>query len=189
MAERLRIVFYVFVTCLALLLAGCGYRMPTMGEPVGIEIRSMAIPMVKSPSSYLGFEPVFTAAIRREFISHAKIPLVSEKNAAMVLIVNVRKIWTQPLTYRVTKTNVSGNNTYYEVTNSRWIRAKVKARLVDRTTGKVIWKDNSINERTTYSLTSNPPDPIADRYNKKEAVRRIAEQIAKRLYLRTMERF
>ncbi|OPX39151.1 MAG: hypothetical protein B1H11_03645 [Desulfobacteraceae bacterium 4484_190.1] len=190
MRARSKTIFHLLFACTTLLLlTGCGYHMHTMGKPIGIEIKSMAIPMVKSPSAFLGFEPVFTTAIRREFISHAKIPLVSEKNAAMVLIVNVRKIWTEPLTYRITKTKVSGNNTYYEVTNSRWIRAKIKARLVNRTTGKVVWEDNSINERTTYALTSNPPDPILDRYNKKEAVRRIAEQIAKRLYLKTMERF
>jgi hypothetical protein len=183
----LKKLLYIFL--ILPIISGCGYSSRPMGEPLGIEIQSLSIPMIESPSSALGFEADFTSVVRREFISHSKAPLVSEKNAAMALIVKVVDIWTDPLSYNITKNDVQGSETVYETTNSRWIRIKVAAKLVDRSTGKTVWEDNNMRERTTYSLITDPPDPLANRYSEKKAVRRLAEDIAERLYLKTMETF
>ena len=44
------------------------------GKPMRISIPSMAIPLIESPSSDIGFEGDFTKVIRRQFVSHSQVP-------------------------------------------------------------------------------------------------------------------
>lgn len=162
-----------------ILLSGCGYQLQATGKPMGIDIPSMAIPLMESPSSSLGFEGDFTKMIRREFVSHSQVPLVSKESAAAVLIGKVTNIKTEALSYRVT------DNTF-DVTSSRWLKIKLEVKLVDRKTGKVIWDDPNMEEKASFSVDS---DPLQTRYNQRRATKKIAQLLAKRIYLKTMERF
>jgi hypothetical protein len=161
------------------LLSGCGYSLQATGQPMRISIPSMAIPLMDSPSSDIGFEGDFTKMIRREFVSHSQVPLVSKGQAAAVLIGKVTDIKTEPLSYRVT------DNTF-DVTSSRWLKIKLEAKLVDTTTGKAIWNDPNMEEKASFSVDS---DPLKTRYNQRRATKKIAQLLAERIYLKTMERF
>lgn len=165
---------------LALLwLSGCGYQFQATNQPKGIRIPSLAIPLMASPSSSLGFEGDFTMMIRKEFVSQAQIPLVPKEEAAFVLIGNVRDIRTEPLSYKVTDGT-------FEVTSSRWLKIRLAAKLLDRTTGAVVWDDEAMEEKASFTVDA---DPLVTRYNQRRAARRIAQLLAERMYLRTMERF
>ncbi len=164
---------------LLLCSCGCGYQLQATGKPMNLSIASMAIPMMESSSSDLGFEGAFTKMIRREFVSHSQIPLVSEEKAAVVLIGKVVDIKTEPLSYRVTDET-------FDVTSSRWLKIKLDATLEDRTTGKVIWHDPNMEEKASFTVDS---DPLRTRYNQRRATKKIAQLLAERIYLRTMERF
>jgi len=153
---------------------------------VGIEIPSLSIPLMESTSSTLGFENDFTKVIQEEFISHANVPLVPRAEAAMVLIGKVIEIETVPLTYDITQSTVQGTVTSYEVTDSRRMKIKLDAKLLERATGKVVWEEKGMEEKARYSVST---DPLANRYNKKQALQEIARRLAGRLYLKTMERF
>jgi outer membrane lipopolysaccharide assembly protein LptE/RlpB len=106
-----------------LLLFGCGYHFRADGEPMGGDIPSLAIPLMESTSSTLGFESDFTKIIRDEFISHSNVPLVPQDEAALILEGKIKEIRTESPTYDITQNNVRGEDTYYAVTNSRrlWI--------------------------------------------------------------------
>ena len=77
--------------CLSILLlvlstSGCGYHLQATDRPMGgLQIDSLSIPLMASPSSSLGFEGYFTKVIRREFLSQSKIPFASKDKAAAVL--------------------------------------------------------------------------------------------------------
>jgi len=129
---------------------GCGYHFVAEGEPVGINIRSLAIPLMESTSSDLGFESEFTKTIRDEFISHADVPLVSRDKAEMVLIGKIYEIRTRPLTYDVTEDKVQGETTYYEVTDSRRLFIRLEAKLQERATGRIIWEEKAMEEKARY---------------------------------------
>ncbi|MCD4718138.1 MAG: hypothetical protein K8R45_15530 [Desulfobacterales bacterium] len=167
-------------------VVGCGYHFRPTGNPVGLQIESLAIPLMESTSSSLGFEGAFTRIIREEFASHAKFPLVSREKASTVLIGKVYDIETDPYTYNLTQTNVRGEETNYSTTSSRWLRIKLDVKLVDRNTGKVIWHDKKMEEKTTFAVGT---DPLANRYNEKRAVQELGRALAERIYLKTMERF
>lgn len=175
--SRLTVRMAIFVVFLW--ISGCGYQLQATNEPKGIDIPSLAIPLIPSPSSSLGFEGDFTMMIRKEFVSHSQIPLVSKEEAAFLLIGNVREIKTEPLSYKVT-------NDTFEVTSSRWLKIRLAAKLMNRTTGEVVWDDEAMEEKAPFTVDS---DPLKTRYNQRKAARRIAQLLAERIYLRTMERF
>ena len=168
----------ILLFCL-ILAAGCGYTLQATGKPMQLTITSMAIPLMESPSSDIGFEGDFTKMIRREFVSHSQIPLVSKEKAAAVLIGKVTNIKTEPLSYRVTDET-------FDVTSSRWLKIRLEAKLVDTHTGKVIWNDPNMEEKASFAVDS---DPLKTRYNQRRATKKIAQLLAERIYLKTMERF
>lgn len=172
--------FRILVVMFCLILAsGCGYQLQATGQPMRISISSMAIPLMESPSSNIGFEGDFTKMIRREFVSHSQVPLVSKEKAAAVLIGKVTNIKTEPLSYRV------ADNTF-DVTSSRWLKIKLQAKLVDTTTGKIIWNDPNMEEKASYAVDS---DPLKTEFNRRRATKKIAQLLAEKIYLKTMERF
>jgi hypothetical protein len=169
------------VLCVFLFAFGrCGYKVQPVGRPVGIDIESLAIPMVESTSSMAGFEGDFTRMIRQEFVSHSRVVLASREEAQMVLLGRVRTIKTDPLGYSLA---VSNN---YPVTSSRWLIMILEAKLVDRQTGKTIWTDKKLEEKTSFQVGN---DPLVNRNNERQALEENARRLAKRLYLKTMERF
>ena len=179
--------FLTLMLCLSV-LQGCGYHFVSEGEPVGINMGSLAIPLMESTSSDLGFESEFTEAIRDEFVSHADVPLVSRDEADMVLIGKIYEIRTKPLTYDVTEDSSTfpGETTYHEVTDSRRLFVRVKAKLLERATGRIIWEEKGMEEKARYEVTE---DPLTNRYNQQKAIHEIAGRLADRIYMKTMERF
>ena len=178
-SDTLNTALILMVFFCLIMTSGCGYSLQATGQPMRISIPSMAIPLMESPSSDIGFEGDFTKMIRREFVSHSQVPLVSKGKAAAVLIGKVTDIKTEPLSYRVT------DNTF-DVTSSRWLKIKLQAKLVDTKTGKIIWNDPNMEEKASFSVDS---DPLKTQYNQRRATKKIAQLLAERIYLKTMERF
>lgn len=168
------------------LLGGCGYRFRADGRPVGLEIDSLAVPLVTSTSSHLAFESDFTEVVREAFISHARVPILPEERAHMILIGRVLDVQTDPLTYDLDQRTVHGHEVTYARTNSRRLRVELDAKLVERTTGKTVWHDGSLTDEARFEVST---DPLRTRHAQREALRRIADRLAKRVYLKTMERF
>jgi hypothetical protein len=141
---------------------------------------------MESSSSLLGFEGEFTRAIREELAGHTKVPLVSKDEAEVVLTGKVYEIKSDPLSYDIIRSDVQGKIITYEVTSSRRMKIKLDASLVDRKTGKVVWADKAMEEKATFEVSG---DPMSNRYNQRKAIREMARRLAKRIYLKTFERF
>jgi len=177
---------YALLLLLSLMVAGCGYHFRADGEPVGIQLESLAIPLFSSTSSQIGFEANFTKVIRQEFISQGRVPLVPEEKAQAVLIGKIVEIRADPLTYRSQDVTVGGNTSTFEVTKSRKLIVKLEIQMVDRRSGKVIWREAGMEDQASYAVSG---DPLETRYTEQQALQKIAGRLAKRIYLRTMERF
>ena len=190
MSSRKRLLFplWLIAAMIALggLVSGCGYHMRADGVPVGIEIGSLAIPLVESTSSTMGFEADFTRVLRQEFISHAQVSIVPEERAQTVLSGTIYEIATDALSYETQGETIGGNYTTYSVTSSRRLKIKLDMRLTERATEKVIWRDRNMEERASFSLGD---DPLETRYRQQKALEAMARDLAKRIYLKTMERF
>lgn len=180
--------FYLTISILstACLLVGCGYSVRATGEPLGVEIESIAIPLVETTSSQAGFEADFSRIIREEFISHSKVPLLPAESAQVILTGRIYDIRTKPIAYDSRELTVEGNPTTSEVTSSRRMRVKADFRLTERVTGKTLWHEKAIEEQARFLVVT---DPLENRYNKRVALEEIARRLAKRVFLKTMERF
>ena len=174
------------VTILLVGCMGCGYHLRATGEPMGIKIESLAIPLMTSTSSNKGFEADFTRIIREEFISHAKVPLLAREKAQAILIGRIYDTRFQPLTYDLQQQTVGGQVTTHEVTSSRRMKVRLDVQLTDRASGKVIWREKSMKEEAGFIVGT---DPLANRYYQQQALQKISRRLAKRIYLKTMERF
>jgi len=153
---------------------------------MGLEIASLAIPMVTSPSSNLGFEADFTRILREEFISHARVPIKSREKAQMILSGNILEVRTDPLSYNIQELNIQGNTVTHELTRRRRLLIKLDIYLSDRVTGKIVWHETSMVEETSFAVGF---DPLVNRYNQKQALEKIARNLSKKIYSKTMERF
>lgn len=153
---------------------------------MGIKMESIAIPMIESTSSDLGFEADFTRIIREEFIRNSKVPLISSEEAQTILSGRIYDIWTEPLGYDLNQQTVEGAVSTYAKTKSRILRVKVDMRFEDKATGKVIWRNENMEEKASYVVDR---DPLVTQFNQKNALETIAKRLAKRIFLQAMERF
>lgn len=164
----------------------CGYYFRATGEPLGIPLKTLAIPVIESTSSTMGFEAVFTRIIREEFISHGRVPLVPPEQAQAVLSGRIYDIRTEPLSYDLQKQRVGGQETTFEMTRSRRLKIKLEMRLTDRRTGRVIWQEKAMQERASFRVAE---DPLVTQFNEQRALEAIARDLAREVFLKTMERF
>lgn len=171
---------------LCCLFAGCGYQFGVKDGRGDTGFRSLAIPLIESTSSTLGFEADFSRIFRGEFISHANIPLVPVEKAQVILSGTIYKIEADPLGYDSREVLVGGHTTTYTLTDSRRLIIRLDMRLTERDTGKIIWRDKEMVEKARYKVSN---DPLETRYHQKKALETIASLLAKRAYLKTMERF
>jgi len=167
-------------------ILGCGYSFRATGEPTRTEIQSLAIPLIPSTASSLGFEGTFTTIIREEFLSRSKLPLVPKAEADTVLLGRISEIETEPVGYETFKTAVNGEETAYEVTARRRLTVKLDAELIDSAGGNTLWREKAMEERATFEVTD---DPLRNRFNQRVALEEIARRFARRIYLKTLERF
>jgi hypothetical protein len=168
------------------LFYGCGYYFRADGQPIGIDIDSLAIPMFSSSSSKPGFEADFTRIIREEFLSNSQIPIVPREKARFVLLGNIYHISSDPVAFDVEEQIVGGRAVTYSTTSMRRSRMRLDVILKDRTTGKVIWNEKAMTAEANFDVG---PDPLENRYNEQLALEKIAGILSSRIYLKTMERF
>ena len=180
---------FAFNSCFLLLMcfmAGCGYHFSADGEPVGVSLENLAIPLFTSTSTDIGFEADFTRIVREEFISHARVPLVPEERAHTVLVGRIIEIRTDPIGYDAKPFTVNDRSGTFTVTTTRRLKIRLDVQLLDRVQGKVIWHDASIEERSSFQVDT---DPLTTRFYQEQALEKLARRAAKKMYQRTMERF
>jgi PBP1b-binding outer membrane lipoprotein LpoB len=153
---------------------------------MGISLDSLAIPMIESTSSDIGFEASFTKIVRDKFVSQGKVNLVTMAQAQAVLSGRVYEIRTVPLSYRTEQQTVSGVARTFEETKSRRLILKLDMRLTDTQTGKVIWHEKRMEEMAIFEVSE---DPLVTQFNQRLALELIARELANRIFLKTMERF
>jgi hypothetical protein len=149
-------------------------------------IDNIAIPMIESTASKRGVEPDFTRIVREEFISLARVPLAPEAEAQAVLTGRIYRIETQPLSFDVRETELNQDTANFSVTKSRRLIIRLDAKLTERKSGKVIWHDRHMEEKSRFDVGL---DPLVNRRNEQRALERIARLLARRMYQKTMERF
>ena len=165
---------------------GCGYYFRPGGFPLNVDLESIAIPCFSSTSSYAGTQDEFARIVRQEFISQSRVRIEDEAAAQAVLRGRLYSITTEPLAYNVAQQTVHGLPSTDEVTASRILRVRLEVTVTDTATREIIWHDSNLTEEAIFRVSS---DPLVTQYKQRKALRSIAQELATRIFSRTMERF
>ena len=134
-------------------------------------IKSVAIPLFKNPRTFkYGAERVLTDAVIDEFVADGSLDVADENVADSKLTVEIVNYKKEPLTYDV-----------QEVVKEYNLAVVVSATFTDLTTNQVLWQEPSMYESVSYYAIGSRAE------TEDEALRRLAEELARKLVNRTLQ--
>ena len=178
---------------LALALGGCGYTFEGGGSVLPPDVKVIAIPLVQNASTESGLTTVVTEALRDRFERYGVVSVVDDADAAdAVLRARILKV------SRNQRTSTSKTDTELQLDTTLTLAAELR-----RVTGPVLWRDNNISVSKEFGTTSGvvvttSPDFASgtlgsadlgslenrevSRGQEQEALRSLAEQVARQIY-------
>lgn len=165
----------LFVSVLLLLCGGCGYHFAGEGRGPEPGITSVAIPVFENLTAEPGLEPIFTGALRREFLLRSRIKLVPRRQADAVFLGRITRLSTSSVAHRQSQ----------DTTLTR-LAVTVDVRCVDERTQTVLWQARSLTYFQDYLQDS---DPLVSFQNRQEALETAAKDLAVRIHDRFLSRF
>jgi len=165
------------ILCVALFLlcAGCGYHFAGEGQGPEPGISTLAIPVFENLTAEPGLEPIFTGALRREFLLRSRIRLVPRRQAEAVFLGRITRLSTSSVAHRKSQDTILTRLT-----------VTLDVRCVDNRTQKVLWQDRSLTYYQDYIQDS---DPLVSFQNRREALETAARDLAVRIHDRFLSRF
>jgi hypothetical protein len=154
---------------------GCGYRLGGEGFGPSPEIRSIAIPTFINETYEAGIETIVTNALLRELIKDRRVKVVGEDEADAIMEGTVTSLSTSSVAYDPT-----GVVLEYRT----WVSLDVMVKRHKR--GEVLWSRRGLTESDVYRVSS---DVLFTEAEKERAIRKIAEEFAKRIRRRLFEGF
>jgi outer membrane lipopolysaccharide assembly protein LptE/RlpB len=172
-AERTRaILFFLLAMTVFGLLSGCGYRVAGHVNTLPQEIKTIAVPAFQNRTSTYRIEQRLTAAVIHEMLVDTRYKVVSSpEDGDAVLYAAVKgagggAVVFDPSTGRATTVLVT---------------VTMEARLEDRKTGKVLYRNDNFVFREPYEISTDIPSffeesgPAMDRVSRDFARRLVAE--------------
>lgn len=173
--KRVRGHFYSSIILFLLVGTGCGYRLGGEGFGPSPEIRSIAIPTFINETYEAGIETIVTNALLRELIKDRRVKVVGEDEADAIMEGTVTSFSTSSVAYDPT-----GVVLEYRT----WVSLDVMVKRHKR--GEVLWSRRGLTESDVYRVSS---DVLFTEAEKERAIRKIAEEFAKRIRRRLFEGF
>ena len=173
MFQKIKII--VFILFLLILVSGCGYRFAGTGDfPEGTE--SIFIPIFENRTSESGLEKQVTDDLIYEFTKNSKDILARGiDDADAVLYGIIRSIGTKTIS------RVDPNTS-----SERRVKISVDMKLVVPE-GRVIWREEGITANEAYSVV--PDDKYRTVQNGQEAISKLSQRLAEKIYTRMTDNF
>jgi hypothetical protein len=133
------------VLAAAAALAACGggpdvgYRPAPQLLPSNIQ--KLAIHPILNKTQQFGMEDKLTLAVRDQFLSDARYPLVPEEEANGIVWITITRYILTPLTYDATLAPTS-----YK------LRILLDVQMVDRSTNQAIWEEKNLEGSLTFAI-------------------------------------
>ena len=168
------IVLLLIITFFTITL-GCGYHIMGRGGEFPGGITSLAIGPLENTTKEVNLSAIFVSALRREFINRRDVEIVTEKKADASLQGTITSITTHSIAY-----DREARAREYRVT------IIMDLRLVRRGNGEIIWRGDGIRGFEEYLAST---DVIIEEGRKNAAIRKIAYDLADKIYIDIKERF
>jgi len=164
--KKCRAAILIFV--LFLLLSGCGYHLASSVNPMLDDYTSIAIPYFKNKSFEAEAVSIFTHAVVNEFIESKRLKVETVDKADLVLYGTVKNFGEDSIGYSRDEKALE-----YRV------MATLDFSLEEKSTGKVLWKRNSLTHDEEYF--SDVGITISEAAKRKAMVL-LAEDLAERIH-------
>ncbi|MDY7033443.1 MAG: LptE family protein [Thermodesulfobacteriota bacterium] len=165
----------VLILGLALCLFSCGYHFAGKGEGLPSDIKTIAIPFFTNKSFEPGIENFFTNALIDEFLKRGRVDIGKTKDSEATITGVITSFKTSPISF-------NGNNRALEYRATVTLEVSLKR----NDNGTVIWESSKISRYHEYSVSS---DTTMTYENKRQAIKKIAEDLAEEIHNRIFEGF
>ncbi len=164
---------WAFLTLLAAVAGGCGYRFSGSGEmPEGI--RRIAIEIFDNRTGETGIESIITNDVINEFTRNPVAEVTGKEDAEAVLTGVIRTARIRSISHR---------SVY--ATAEREITIVVDVSLTTPA-GKIVWSASGIDASADYAVSD---EKIITSQNKKSAVADLSGKLAQRIFYAMTDRF
>lgn len=153
----------------ALSLSSCGLYSTNPGSLPG-HIKTLAVPAFENKTTQVGLDEEITQAVISRFVDDNHLKIVAESDANAVLTGSV-------VDYKNTVFGFTGREQAQEYR----VQITVAVRLMDRVKNRELWRDDDMVKTQNYYVISVPgQEPQDEVSGRKEAVRKIADEILSR---------
>lgn len=168
----------LWVVCMvAVMVAGCGYRVAGRGDLLPKNIKTIAIPAFSNATTRYRLSERLPAALTREFISRTRYQVIADPSQAdAVLTGSVLRYSAYPVLYDQATGRASGVQVYVGLALT----------LRDRATGAVLFSRPNWEVRERYEISV---DPSAYLEESDLAMARLSEQVARTVVAAILENF
>jgi outer membrane lipopolysaccharide assembly protein LptE/RlpB len=165
------------VLVVASLAAACGYRVAGRGTNLPAEWKTLAVVTFENKTLRYRIEQRLTEAVVREFLARTAYRVVPvEDNADAVLRGEVTRIEAYPVLFDT----VTGRAT------TQLVSVRLKVRLTDRRSGKVIYQNDDFLFREQYEVATDVKSFFEEQ---DPALGRLARDFAAALVAAVLEKF
>ena len=169
------LVILFMVNTLFITTLGCGYHIMGKGGEFPEGITSLAISPLENTTMEANLSAILVSALRREFIYRREVEIVRENKADASLQGTITSITTYSIAY-----DREARAREYRV------NITLDLLLVRRGTGEIIWRGDGITGFEEYLAST---DVIVEEGRKNAAIRKIADDLAEKIYIKIKERF
>lgn len=164
--------FGVLFAAAMLLLTGCGYRVAGRSSVLPPGIHTIAVPALQNRTSTYRIEQRLTNAVVHELLTRTTYRVVANPKAADAVL-------------RGEITSIEADAVVFDAATGRattmLVTVVLKVRLVDRATGKVLYRNGNFVFREPYEISTDVPsffqeeDPALDRMSRDFASRLVSD--------------
>jgi hypothetical protein len=189
----------VVALAVALLAAGCGYRLAGTGTNVPATARTISIELFRNASREKGLEIELQRAIEQEFRRRGELEVVDAGEGDLVLTGTIRRFWSNPVAFSATLEAVQFQSNLL-----------VSLKLTERASKKVLYSNPALTESTDFGALTGTVVAASPRFQedtinardlvdftnvqigesrRRAALSLLIEQAARDVYLYTVEAF
>ncbi len=166
-------VMILFLSSIAFALSGCPYAYTPSPILLPQHIQKIGLRPIKNNTAFFGLEDKLTLRLQEEFTKGGNYPLVSEELADGVLIAEVERYISEPISY---DENL--------IVQERKLWVLVNIHFWDKVQNKIIWSEPNLQATHRYFIETKPGG-----LSEEQARTVIWDKLSRDIFKRTVEGF
>ena len=176
---------------MGIFLSSCGYHVGGTGSRLPPGLKVIAVPALENHTTRYRIEQRMTEAVVREFLARTRYRIVStEDSADAVLHGEIMSFEATPAVFDTTPMPNSTSNPNVNTTTARattmLVSVRLKVRLEERETKRVLYQNDNYLFREPYEISTNPSAFFDEQ---SPALERMSRDFASRLVADIVENF